>query len=96
MPLSRSLSRLRSIARDGVAVELDEDGALRAARERLEPERPGSRVEVEHGRTVDRAEDVEDVLPHTVGGRPRVEPAAAQWIVWPFFVPAMIRTQAAS
>ena len=57
---------------NGVGVALDEHDALGAARERLEPDRTRPRVQVEYGRTVDRADDVEDVLAHAVGGRPRV------------------------
>ena len=56
-----------------VGVALDEDGARRAARERLEPHRAGARVEVEHRGAVERADEVEDVLAHAVGRRPRVE-----------------------
>ena len=60
-------------------VVLDEDGARGAARERLEPHRARARVEVEHGRAVDRPEDVEDVLAHAVRRRPCPSPRGA-WI----------------
>src|SRR5262249_27238383 len=59
----------------GIGVVLDEYGAGRTARERLDPQRAGAREEVEHFRAVDRSDEVEDVLAHPVGRGPRVEPA---------------------
>src|SRR5207237_5502573 len=59
-----------------LAVALDEDGARRAARERLEPHRARAGAEVEDVGTFDpRRDDVEDGLAGPVGGRPRVEPS---------------------
>src|SRR5581483_6983968 len=57
-----------------VAVRLDEDGARRPARERLEAERARAGVQIEHGRPVDGPEDVEHVLAHAVGRRPGLLP----------------------
>ena len=64
-----------------VGVVLDEDGARRAARERLDPERAGAGEEIEHARAVDRADEVEDVLADAVGRRPRVEAARRDELV---------------
>src|SRR5207244_9818329 len=47
-------------------------GTGRAPRQRLEAHRARARVEVEHLRVVERADDVEDVLAHAVRRRPRV------------------------
>ncbi len=56
----------------GVAVLLDEGGARGAARQRLEPHRARAGEQVEHLGVVDRADQVERVLAHAVGGRPRL------------------------
>ena len=58
----------------GGAVGLGEDAPPGAAGERLEPERAGARVEVEDGRVVDRADEVEERLAHAISCRPRVRP----------------------
>ena len=58
-------------------VALDEDGARGAARERLDAERAGARVEVEHARAVDVPEDREERLADAVGGRARGVPRGA-------------------
>ena len=71
-PVRRSFSRLRSIVRTASRSDLDEHRRGGAARERLEPHRPRARKEIEHGRPVDRADQVEGCLAHAVGGRPRV------------------------
>ena len=60
-----------------LAVGLDEGRARGAARERLEPERPGAREQVEHVRVVDRADQVERVLADAVRGRASVAPVGA-------------------
>ena len=56
----------------GVAVRLDEGRRRGAARERLEAHRAGAGEQVEHVGVVDRADQVERVLAHAVGRRPRV------------------------
>ena len=52
-----------------LAVVLDERRGGRAAGERLEAHRPGAREEVEDGRAVDRADQVEGGLADTIGRR---------------------------
>src|SRR5438034_4034227 len=61
-------------AREREAVQLDEVGRRRAARQRLEAERPRAREQVEHPGAAERAlQDREPRLPHTVPGRARSE-----------------------
>ena len=52
-------------------VALDEDAARGPARERLEPHRARAGEEVEHARALDRADERERGLAHTVAGRSR-------------------------
>src|SRR5262249_26341961 len=56
----------------GVAVVVDEEGAGRAARERLEAERARAGEQVEHRGAVDRADQVERGLADAVARRARV------------------------
>src|SRR5438552_3956012 len=57
-------------AREREAVQLDEVGRRRAARQRLEAERPRAREQVEHPGAAERAlQDREPRLPYTVPGR---------------------------
>ena len=63
-----------------------------AARERLEPERARAGVQVEHGRAVDRADQVERRLADEVRRRPRRRSPSAPSIRRPLSSPAMIRT----
>ena len=56
----------------GGAVGLDEDRALGAARERLQPHRARAGEEVEHRGAVDRPDEVEGGLANAVTGRPGV------------------------
>ena len=54
-------------------VGFDEDSGTRTARHRFEPERPGTRIQVEHGGSgeVDaRREHVEQRFAHPIGGGP--------------------------
>ena len=60
------------------AIGLDEGHACRAARERLQPERAGAGVEVEHARPVDRADQVEGGLADAVAGGTGREALAAR------------------
>src|SRR3989449_11688409 len=56
-------------AREREAVQLDEVGRRRAARQRLEPERPRAREQVEHPGAAERAlQDREPRFPHAVTG----------------------------
>ena len=71
-PVTRSFSMLRSIVRQASRSFSTKVRARRAARERLEPHRPGAGEEIEHGRAVDGADQVEGGLADAVGGRPRV------------------------
>ena len=66
---------------DRVGIALDEDGARGAPRERLDPERAGAGEEIEHARVLERPHEVEDVLAHAVGRRPRVEAARRAQLV---------------
>src|SRR4029453_7867709 len=55
----------------GVSVRLDEDGALRAAREGFDPHSARAGEEVEHDSVGNpRLHEIEDVLAHAVGRRP--------------------------
>src|SRR3954470_21689440 len=59
---------------DRARVALDEQRAPRAARQRLDPERPRPREDVEHGSAVERPEHREQRLADAVGRRPGAPP----------------------
>ena len=59
------------VRKAGTLFTAAERRARRAARERLDAERAGARVEVEHVQPLDRPEQVEERLAHAVRRRPR-------------------------
>ena len=88
-PVSRSLSRFASIARQAVRSLSTKTHARGAAGERLEPQRARAGEEVEHGGVVDRADQVEGGLADAVAGRPGLVPFGAS-MRRPAVLPAMI------
>ena len=61
----------------GGGIPLDEDRPRCAARQRLEPQRARTGIEIEDDRVVDGADDVERVLARPVGRRTGGAPAGA-------------------